>query len=662
MIGVLVSRSRAVLALLLTLAAVVAGCGGGSGTTPTPPPPPPETVASVTVSPANWSMVVGTSVSLSATALSATGAVITGKTPTWTSSNTAVATVATDGLVNAVGPGTSTVTATIDGKSGSATVQVILPLAVSVTVTPASDTLDLNESVTLTATARDGDSNPIAGKPITWSSSNPSVASVSQAGAVTGLTEGTVQITATADAAAGSATITVRVAVASVAVAPASSALLVGGTVQLTATPQSATGAALPGRSVAWQTSNATVATVSATGLVTARAAGSATISATSEGRTGAATVTVTAVPVATVSVEPAAATVQTGGSVQLVATPKDSTGTPLTGRSINWTSGNTGVATVSISGRVTGLTAGQAVITATSEGKSGTATVTVLSSPVASVTLVPTSGAISVGGTLQFTAVLRSAGGDTLTGRTVSWTSKTPGVATVTPSGGLVTAVAPGITTITAQSEGKSATAEVTVTAEPPATVTVLPASSTITAGDILILTAVSRDAGGNLLPGRTATWATYYGFAVTSYTSNDTTVVTGITAGTDTVLAQVDGTSGEARVQVAASATNICAQVSGASVIASDGTFLGILGTATDPQSIYNPYGTYGSQTSAVSIYNPGGQYGSRTSIKSPWNPYATTPPTLVKNSVTLGSFTLNRLLSPRFSPSYPEYCTFP
>lgn len=647
----------------LSLLALLAACGGGSGTTPTPPPPPPPaTVASVTVSPGSLHLVVGVSEALTATPLSASGAPITGKTPVWTSSNTGVATVATDGIVTAVGPGTATVTATVDGKSGSASVNVILPLAASVTVSPPSATLDLGESVTLTAVVRDAGNNPITGKSVTWTSGNSSVATVSQQGTVTPLGEGTAQISATVDGVSGAAAITVRIAVASVAVVPASGALLVGGTLQLTATPQSATGAALPGRTVTWLTSNASVATVSGTGLITAQAIGTATISAASEGRTGTAVVTVTIVPVASVSVTPATATLLAGGSVQLAASPRDSIGAALPGRSVAWASGNAAVATVSPLGRVTALAAGQALITATSEGVSGTSTITVLAAPVASVAIVPSSADLVIGQGLQLTAVLRNAAGDTLTGRPVAWSSKSPGVATVTPAGGLVTAVAVGLTTITAQSEGKSATAEIRVSQEPPATVTILPANSTIVEGDILTLVAVSRDAGGNLLPGRAAIWASYYGFAVTSYASNDTVVVTGVAAGTDTVLAVVEGTPGETRLRVTSSPTDICGQVAGASVIASDGTYLGRLTAPTDAESVYNPLGAYGSLSGVHSIYNGNGTYGSPFSLKSPWNPYTSTPPTLVKNSAAIGTFTLNRLLSPRVSPSYPEYCTFP
>jgi hypothetical protein len=107
----------------------------------------------------------------------------------------------------------------------------------------------------------------------------------------------------------------------------------------------------------------------------------------------------------------------------------------------------------------------------AASEGQSGTASMTVTApapAPVATVTLSPASTSVGVGGTQLFTATLRDAGGNLLTGRTVTWSSSVLSVGTVSVNG-LVTALVAGTTTITATSEGKSGTAAMTVTALPP-------------------------------------------------------------------------------------------------------------------------------------------------------------------------------------------------
>src|SRR5204863_2960225 len=161
-------------------------------------------------------------------------------------------------------------------------------------------------------------------------------------------------------------------------VTPATAQVFEGKTAQLTATPRDASGNALSGRTVTWASSNTTVATVSASGLVTGKVAGTATITATSEGQSGTSAITVVHVPVASVTVSPASASVTAGTTVQLTATPKDASGNALSGRTITWSSSNTAVATVSPSGLVTGVVAGSATITATSEGQSGTAAITV--------------------------------------------------------------------------------------------------------------------------------------------------------------------------------------------------------------------------------------------------------------------------------------------
>src|SRR5207245_1362321 len=96
------------------------------------------------------------------------------------------------------------------------------------------------------------------------------------------------------------------------------------------------------------------------------------------EGKSGTSSITVTFVPVASVAVTPPAPSIQVGQTVQLTATPRDASGNPLTGRVVTWSSSNSAVASVSSSGLVTGKAAGSATITATSEGKSGSAAVMV--------------------------------------------------------------------------------------------------------------------------------------------------------------------------------------------------------------------------------------------------------------------------------------------
>ncbi len=167
--------------------------------------------------------------------------------------------------------------------------------------------------------------------------------------------------------------------VASVDVTPASSDILVGETVQLTATPRSASGGTLAGRTVTWSSSNTTVASVVSSGVVTGVAAGQATITATSEGRSSTATVNVSERPVAAVEIDPAGPIdLFTTQSLQLAATTRDDQNNVLTGRTVTWSTDAAGVADVDSSGVVTAAGPGTAEISAEAEGVTGSVSVIV--------------------------------------------------------------------------------------------------------------------------------------------------------------------------------------------------------------------------------------------------------------------------------------------
>src|SRR5213596_4707 len=431
-------------------------------------------VASVTVTPASASVPQGATVQLTATPRDANGTALTGRVVTWGSNNTAVAPVSGSGLVSGAGAGSATITATSEGQSGTA----------AITVTAPTGQLAIGDSVQATTSTwvrniAQPPADPATGTP-------PSVIGTQSAGARGVVDSGPVLNTTPGGdgairyhvlfAAAPSGwvvqdylvKIVPTVPVASVTVSPASVSVLQGQTVQLTATPRDANGNPLTGRVITWQSSTSAIASVNGSGLVSGVAAGGpVTMTATSEGQSGTASVTVTLAPVAAVTVTPSSGTVAIGRTVQLTATPRDASGNPLTGRAIGWSSSDNTIATVNSSGLVTGVVAGAVTITATSEGQSGTASITVSGVPVASVTVSPASASVPVGQTVQLSATLRDANGTILTGRSVTWASNNTPVATVTGTG-LVTAKVAGSATITATSEGQSGTAAITVTPVP--------------------------------------------------------------------------------------------------------------------------------------------------------------------------------------------------
>jgi uncharacterized protein YjdB len=263
------------------------------------------------------------------------------------------------------------------GSGGGDTAGPGGPVA-DVTVDPASLTLIVGKTARLGAVLHDAGGNVLRGRTVFWASSNTDVATVTQDGVVTGVDAGSVQIAANAEGKSGLADVDVSPGgPASVAVDPTSATVLVGQTTQFRATVRDALGNVLAG-AVTWASNNSAVARISSDGVVTGISPGSATITASREGVSGSATVTVQLVPVARVVVSPATATLKRGNKKQFSATAYDAAGKVITGRAVTWSSSNTGVATVSSTGIVTAVKAGTATITATVSGVGGTASVTV--------------------------------------------------------------------------------------------------------------------------------------------------------------------------------------------------------------------------------------------------------------------------------------------
>jgi hypothetical protein len=173
--------------------------------------------------------------------------------------------------------------------------------------------------------------------------------------------------------------------VESVRLTPPNRTILVGPgggeTLLLTAAGLDGDGVALANRTVTWVSSAPSVARVVTTGLVTAVSPGVATITATIDGITGTAQITVNPVPVATIVLTPALDSVIIGQSRQLTVAVRDSAGNALTDRTVQWNSSSSALATVSNTGVVTTVAVGDVIISASSEGKTGNATIVVLPS-----------------------------------------------------------------------------------------------------------------------------------------------------------------------------------------------------------------------------------------------------------------------------------------
>lgn len=160
-------RSRfAAFAALLSLAAACGSDSVSPGSTTPPPTPTPAAISSIEVSPATTDLTLGATKALVATARSAAGAVLTGRTLGWSTSASAVATVDASGVVTAVGGGTATITVSGEGKSATAAITVkasVIPVA-TVTIGLSLDTLEAYDPHTLTAVLRDSLDNVLTGR------------------------------------------------------------------------------------------------------------------------------------------------------------------------------------------------------------------------------------------------------------------------------------------------------------------------------------------------------------------------------------------------------------------------------------------------------------------------------------------------------------------
>jgi uncharacterized protein YjdB len=225
-------------------------------------------IASVTVTPGTSSVPAGESITLVASARTATGTLVRTNRFTWTSSDPAIATVNSNGRVTAKARGFAAIRASIDGKTATATVNVTPPPVASVITTLADSSLLQGQIVQAVATPLDAKGQPIAGLTVGWQSSNPGVATVDATGRVSGIVTGSASISAIVGGKVGLAPVTVTATTPTeLEIIPVAPSVSTGSSTQLIAEIHDASGTRKLSQNVVWSSSNSSVMTVSQTGV-----------------------------------------------------------------------------------------------------------------------------------------------------------------------------------------------------------------------------------------------------------------------------------------------------------------------------------------------------------------------------------------------------------
>lgn len=466
-----------------TVSAVANGKSGTAQVTVTP-----EIANTVTVAPATFTLRIGQVKQFTPTAKNASGAIITGRTFVWSTSNSSIASVDQSGNVTALTVGNVVVSANADGVIGNASLSITNVPIGACSLSPTTQKVTLTAQAQPTITLRDTASNviPTLGRQISWTSDNEIVATVSNSGVITAKKAGTATITAASvEYPNVSCTTTfeaVNPRIVTVLIAPQTATVRIGIPRQFTATMYDSLNQVIPpGRVITWTPVTPATATVSATGVVTGVALGTGRVAVNAEGAVDTVSFNVTKVPVSVVRLSPLSSSVIQGMTQQLTPTVEDSTGATVTDRVIEWNTSDATKATVSSTGLVTTMASGTVTITATSETKTGQATINIQPVPVDTIDVLSNEYSVALNAANKsFAITLRDAAGNPLFNRSVSVTSSAPGIAQGSVSNPStvvnvqVFAVGSTVFTLRAlnsngQPEGKATVVTVTVTAATP-------------------------------------------------------------------------------------------------------------------------------------------------------------------------------------------------
>jgi uncharacterized protein YjdB len=552
------SRLTAWLSILI-VAAISTACGGSGdqGREPILGLPSANLVA-LNVSPLTSSIQIGGVQQYVATASFADGSSkLVSSESTWTSSAPANASISTSGAAQGLSAGTVTISAKYADKTATANLTVVPSVLQSIAVTPANPSIPMGSQQIFKAigTYSNGSSADISAIS-TFSASNPSIASMSTSGTSKGLLVGVTPIVASSGGLSGTTNLTVTPAVLQqLAISPINPSLQIGASQAMIVTATYTDGSTLAVTNSSTFTSSvpAIATVVSTTGIVKAVSAGTSVITANHNGMTVNTTVTVTPAQLLSIAVTPANASILIGATQSFIATGTYNDGsTANISNTVAWTSADVSKATILPGGVATGLAVGTSTMSASLNGRTGNANLTVTqATTLLSILVSPPTSDILVNNSQSYTATANYSDGSRVDiTNLASWTSSNTAVATIMPTG-VASGVSSGTSTINANYQTKSSSGQLTVSSTPVlASITVTPASNTVMVGNSKNFTATARYSDNTTVNiTSVANWSSNEAqFA----TVDQNGLATGVSEGLATINANYNGRTGTGELSV--------------------------------------------------------------------------------------------------------------
>ncbi|CAN7389906.1 beta strand repeat-containing protein [Acidovorax sp. LjRoot194] len=629
--------------LILIVLSACGGSGGGASDGPSAP-----TLSTIEVTSASPSIAAGTTVRLAATAIYSDNSHqdVTSQVA-WASANTAVATVSpSTGLVTAIAPGAVSLSATLNGKSGTTVLTVTAATVTGIAVTPSISTLPAGTTTQFSAigTFSDGTTHDL-GAAVRWRTSDVTRVKVDTSGLATAMAPGGASVMAKCQNASlcgslsSTATLNVTAAsLVSIAVTPTTSAVALGAVQQFMATGTYSDGSTQNlSTQVNWTSTATGVASIDAQGVAMARGTGTTGITATlASVSSPAASLTAAPASLVSISISPGLASVAVGLPQQFTATGTyDDQTTQVLTNQVTWSSSNPAVATISnaagTTGRASTLASGTAAITARIGNLSSQpVNLTVTAAKLVSIDVTPKSPSVPKGMPQQFTAtgIYTDQTTQTLTAQ-VTWASSSPAVATISNAAGTngqATTLGTGATSITA-SLGSVSSAPTTLTVTPATllSIAVTPSSPSVPKGRTQQFTATGTytDQSMQVLTTQVTWTSSSTSVATISNAAGTNGEATTLTTGTSAITASLGAVTSPATTLIVVPATLVSIAVTPTSPSVPKGLsqqFTAIASyTDGSTQDVTTQVSWSSSNASVASISNAPGSNGRATALAS-------------------------------------------